>query len=106
MYVELYPIQIHLQEAIKCRGEYIEIFGYDSSSDKSNSHSHNRWREYYTWCGADHSRHNPLPNARYLVSSNSLYISLQTAVSKKPRYFKIRYKGRKIMIAYLIGNYF
>ncbi|CAF3328105.1 unnamed protein product [Rotaria sp. Silwood1] len=100
MYIELAPIQIRLQDAIKCRSEYLEIFGYinslsnNSFSDDtaSNKNSKNIWKSYYTWCGAEHSTNNPLPEGRYLISSNSLYMSLQTAVSKKPRYFKIRYK--------------
>jgi hypothetical protein len=88
MYIELSPIHIHLQDGIKCRSEYLEIFGYNSSSENNNM-----WKEYYTWCGADRSLNNPTPNVRYLIASSSLYISLQTAVSKKPRYFKIRYKS-------------
>ncbi|CAF3768063.1 unnamed protein product [Rotaria sordida] len=100
MYIELAPIQIRLQEAIRCRSEYLEIFGYinslnnNSFSDDitSNKNSKNIWKSYYTWCGAEHSTNNPLSNARYLISSNSLYISLQTSASKKTRYFKIRYK--------------
>ncbi|CAF0789143.1 unnamed protein product [Rotaria sordida] len=92
MYIELSPIQVHLQEAIKCRGEYIEIFGYDPSFNENNINKNNNWKEYHTWCGADHSVNNPLPNARYLISSNSLYMSLQTTVSRDPRYFKIRYR--------------
>ena len=95
MYIELFPIKIHLQEAIKCRGEYIEIFGYDSTLNKNNFYSDNSWREYYTWCGVHRSSHNPIHGAHYLVSSNSLYISLKTTVSKNPRYFKIRYKSRE-----------
>lgn len=106
MYIELAPIQIRLQEAIKCRSEYLEIFGYinsmsnNSSSDDtiSSKNSRNIWKSYYTWCGADHSTNNPLSYARYLVTSNSLYMSLQTSISKKPRFFKIRYKGIKIII--------
>jgi hypothetical protein len=101
MYIELAPIQIRLQEAIKCRSEYLEIFGYlnsltnNSSFDdtKSNKNTEARWKSYHTWCGAERSSNNPSPNSRYLISSNSLYMSLQTAISKKPRYFKIRYKG-------------
>ncbi|CAF2074473.1 unnamed protein product [Rotaria magnacalcarata] len=100
MYIELAPIQIHLQEASKCRSEYLEIFGYinpltnNSVSEKrtSNKNAKNIWKSYYTWCGAEQSTNNPLPSARYLISSNSLYIALHTAVSRKPRYFKIRYK--------------
>ncbi len=98
MYIELSPIQIHLQDAYKCRAEYIEIFGYDSSDPKDN----NIWKAYHTWCGTDRSLNNPLPNARYLITSNSLYMSLQTTVSKKPRYFKIRYKSKKISIDYFM----
>ncbi|CAF1129590.1 unnamed protein product [Adineta steineri] len=89
MYIELSPIQIRLQETIKCRSEFIEILGYDSSLDDSKNLN---WKGYHTWCGADRSLNNPLPNARYLISSNSLYISLRTSISKKPRFFKIRYK--------------
>ncbi|CAF0948702.1 unnamed protein product [Rotaria sp. Silwood1] len=92
MYIELSPIQIHLQEAIKCRGEYIEIFGYDPSLNENNINKNNNWKEYHTWCGADRSINNPLSNTRYLISSNSLYMSLQTTVSRDPRYFKIRYR--------------
>ncbi|CAF2808394.1 unnamed protein product [Rotaria sp. Silwood2] len=100
MYIELAPIQIRLHEAIKCRSEYLEIFGYINSQSNnsfpddmvSNKNSKNIWKSYYTWCGAGHSTNNQLPNARYLISSNSLYMSLQTSVSKKARYFKIRYK--------------
>jgi hypothetical protein len=97
MYIELSPIEIHLQEAIKCRSEYIEIFGYNSLSDDNNldKNTDNKWKAYHTWCGADRSLNNPIPNARYLIPSNSLHMSLQTAVSKKPRYFKIRYKGKQ-----------
>lgn len=91
MYIEISPIQIHLQEAIKCRSEYIEIFGYDLSDNKNNI-----WKEYYTWCGIDRSSNNPSPNARYLITSNSLYISLQTTISKRSRYFKIRYRSKII----------
>ncbi len=106
MYIELAPIQIRLQEAIKCRSEYLEIFGYLNSATNnssfnditSNRDSKTIWKSYHTWCGAERSSNNPLPNSRYLISSNSLYMSLQTAVSKKPRYFKIRYKGRAIML--------
>ena len=101
MYIELAPIEIRLQEAIKCRSEYLEVFGYintasnSSFSDDITSHrnSKNVWKSYYTWCGVEHLANNPLPNARYLILSNSLYMSLQTTVSKEPRYFKIRYKG-------------
>jgi len=101
MYIELAPIQIRLQDAIKCRSEFIEIFGYlnsisnNSTYDDTTSHRNSKtfWKSYHTWCGAERSTNNPSPNARYLISSNSLYMSLQTAVSKKPRYFKIRYKG-------------
>ncbi|UJR22979.1 hypothetical protein I4U23_026006 [Adineta vaga] len=92
MYIELSPIQIRLQEAIKCRTEFIEILGYDSSYDETNQDKNLNWKAYYTWCGADRSLNNPLPNSRYLIASNSLYISLKTSISKKPRYFKIRYK--------------
>ncbi len=94
MYIELSPIQIQLQDAIKCRSEYIEIFGYDSSNDQKNINEENNWKAFHIWCGTDRSANNPLSNARYLITSNSLYISLHTTVSKKPRYFKIRYKGR------------
>jgi hypothetical protein len=101
MYIELAPIQMRLQEAMKCRSEYLEIFGYlnsiatNVSSDDavSDKNSKNMWKSYHTWCGADRSTNHPSTHARYLISSNSLYLSLQTAVSKKPRYFKIRYKG-------------
>jgi hypothetical protein len=101
MFIELAPIQIHLQEAIKCRSEYLEIFGYlnptsnNASYDDSASNRNSKtvWRSYHTWCGAERSANSPSPNSRYLISSNSLYMSLQTAVSKKPRFFKIRYKG-------------
>jgi hypothetical protein len=101
MYIELAPIQIRLQDAIKCRSEYLEIFGYlNSGSNNSSSvditsdkNSNTIWKSYHTWCGAERSTNNPSSNARYLISSNSLYMSLQTAISKKPRYFKIRYKG-------------
>jgi hypothetical protein len=104
MYIELAPIQLRLQEAVKCRSEYLEVFGYlnaaspnvstidDGHSDRNGK---NIWKSYYTWCGADRSTNHPSPTARYLISSNSLYMSLQTAVSKKPRQFKIRYKGEE-----------
>jgi hypothetical protein len=95
MYIELSPIQIRLQEAIKCRTEFLEILGYDSSYDENNLDKNINWKVYHTWCGADRSLNNPLPNTRYLISSNSLYISLRTTISKKPRYFKIRYKSKK-----------
>jgi hypothetical protein len=95
MYIELSPIQIHLQDAIKCRSEYIEIFGYDSSDNKNEN---SIWKAYHTWCGNDRSLNNPLHNARYLITSNSLYISLQTTISKKPRYFKIRYKSTRLIL--------
>lgn len=94
MYIELSAIQVQLQEAITCRSEYLEIFGYDSS-DQRTTNENNIWKSYYTWCGTSRSLNNPLANARYLITSNSLYIALQTAVSKKPRHFKIRYKSKK-----------
>ncbi len=96
MYIELAPIHIRLQEASKCRSEYLEIFGYLNSISNntiSEKTSNTIWKSYHTWCGSERSTNNPSPNTRYLISSNSLYMSLQTAVSKKPRYFKIRYKG-------------
>jgi hypothetical protein len=104
MFIELAPIQIRLQDAIKCRSEYLEIFGYlnsltnNSSYDNSVSTKDSKaiWKSYHTWCGAERSTNNPSPNSRYLISSNSLYMSLQTGVSKKPRLFKIRYKGIEI----------
>lgn len=99
MYIELAPTQIRLQDAIKCRSEYLEIFGYLSplsNNSISDKNSNTIWKSYHTWCGAERSTNNPSPNARYLISSNSLYMSLQTAASKKPRYFKIRYKGIRI----------
>ena len=103
MYIELTPIQIRLQDAIKCRSEYLEVFGYlnpstNNSYDNtvSNKDSKAIWKSYHTWCGAERSANSPSPNSRFLISSNSLYMSLQTAVSRKPRYFKIRYKGRGI----------
>ncbi len=108
MYIELSAIQVHLQDAYKCRAEYLEIFGYDSSDSKNNNDK-NIWKAYHTWCGIDRSLNNPLPNARYLIASNSLYMSMQTTVSKKPRYFKIRYKSkrdnsyRKVTLIYLIS---
>jgi hypothetical protein len=103
--IELAPIQIRLQEAMKCRSEYLEVLGYlnspsnnpssdDTVSDRSTK---NNWKLYHTWCGADRSANNPPVNTRYLISSNLLYMSLQTAVSKRPRHFKIRYKGKEIM---------
>jgi hypothetical protein len=95
MYIELSPVQIHLQDAYKCRAEYLEIFGYDSAFDENNFDKNHNWKAYHIWCGADRSQNNPLSHARYLISSNSLYMSLQTTVSKKSRYFKIRYKGRE-----------
>jgi hypothetical protein len=98
MYIELSPVQIHLQEAFKCRSEYLEIFGYDSTFDENNSDKNHNWKGYHTWCGTERSSNNPLSNARYLIPSNSLYMSLQTGVSKKSRYIKIRYKGRKSRI--------
>ncbi|CAF4281715.1 unnamed protein product [Rotaria sp. Silwood2] len=98
MYIELSPIQIQLQEAIKCRGEYIEIFGYDPSFNENNVDKNNNWKEYHTWCGADRSINNPLPYARYLISSNSLYMSLQTTISRDARYFKIRYRVVPVIV--------
>ncbi|CAF2181410.1 unnamed protein product [Rotaria magnacalcarata] len=92
MYIEISPIQVHLQEAIKCRGEYIEILGYNHATDHSNIGKSDNWKEYHTWCGIDHSANNPSPSARYLIPSNLLYLSLQTTNSRQPRYFKIRYK--------------
>ena len=110
MYIELAPIQIRLQDALKCRSEYLEIFGYlnsmttNSSGDDTSSYKDSKmiWKSYHTWCGAQGSTNNPSSNSRYLISSNSLYMSLQTAVTKKPRYFKIRYKGREIIISIYI----
>ena len=104
MYIELTPVQLRLQEAMKCRSEYIEIFGYinsissNTSSDgiQSDKTSRDVWKSYHTWCGADRSTNHPSANSRYLISSNSLYMSLQTGFSKKPRYFKLRYKGINI----------
>ncbi|UJR25937.1 hypothetical protein I4U23_007285 [Adineta vaga] len=100
MYIELSPVHINLQDAYKCRSEYLEIFGYlnsistNSTSDKSVSEKYSQpiWKSYHTWCGADRSTNSPTPNTRYLISSNSLYMSLQTSASKRPRSFKIRYK--------------
>ncbi|CAF0880388.1 unnamed protein product [Adineta steineri] len=100
MYIELTPIQIKLQEAFKCRSEYLEVFGYlnsianNSISDNtiSDRNSNQVWKSYQTWCGAERSSNNPSPNTRYLISSNSLYMSLKTTISTKQRYFKIRYK--------------
>lgn len=97
MFIEISPIQVHLQEAIKCRGEYIEIFGYNSKFDENAIDKSDNWKEYHTWCGAEGSPSNPSPYSRYLVLSNSLYVSLQTSVSGYSRYFKIRYKGTQIM---------
>ena len=105
MFIELAPIEMRLQEAMKCRSEYLEIFGYlnsqsaNSSSDDLNGvdrTSNNVWKSYHTWCGADRSTNHPPPHARYLISSNSLYMSLQTTATKlKERKFKIRYKGKE-----------
>lgn len=91
---------------MKCRSEYLEIFGYlNSQSTNSSSDGLNGvdrtgntvWKSYHTWCGADRSTNHPPPQARYLISSNSLYMSLQTTATKlKERKFKIRYKGKKI----------
>ncbi|CAF0774894.1 unnamed protein product [Adineta ricciae] len=100
MYIELSPVHISLLDTYKCRSDYLEIFGYLNSistnlpSDKSNAERNSLpvWKSYHTWCGADRSPYNPTPNTRYLISSNSLYMSLQTSASKRPRYFKIRYK--------------
>lgn len=97
MFIELTPIEIHLQETLKCRSDYLEIFGYDSSSEETHS-GRNRnpiWKSYHTWCGNEPSSNHPLPHARYLITSNSVYISLQTGVSKKTRFFKIRYKSKR-----------
>lgn len=96
MFIELTPIEIQLQEALKCRSEYLEIFGYDSSSEETH-HGRSKntvWKSYHTWCGYDQSSNHPSSHARYLITSNSVYISLQTGVSKKERYFKIRYKSK------------
>lgn len=102
MYIELTPIQIRLQDAVKCRSEYLEIFGYiNGLTNNSSSHltsskdSKAIWKSYHTWCGPERSTNGPAANSRYLISSNLLYMSLQTGVSKKPRFFKIRYKGMK-----------
>lgn len=98
MYIELAPLQIRLQEAIKCRTEFIEILGYDSAFDETSQDKNLNWKAYYTWCGADQSLNNPSPTTRYLITSNSLYISLRTGVSKKPRHFKIRYKSKRPIV--------
>jgi len=98
MFIELSPIQINLQDAYKCRADSIEIFGYDSPDPNNNNNTNNIWKSKHLWCGTDRSSNSPLTNARYLIASNSLYISLQTGVSKKPRYFKIRYKSKEIII--------
>jgi hypothetical protein len=66
----------------------------------NNINENSNWKVYHVWCGADRSLNNPLPNARYLITSNSLYISLQTTISKKPRFFKIRYKSMKLISEY------
>ena len=50
MYIELSPIQIRLQEAMKCRTEFIEILGYDSSYDENNPDKNINWKVYHTWC--------------------------------------------------------
>ncbi|CAF4325542.1 unnamed protein product [Rotaria socialis] len=92
MYIEISPIQVHLQEAIKCRGEYIEVLGYNQPTDDNSIGKSDNWKEYHTWCGSDHSANNPSSNARYLIPSNLLYLSLQTTNSRESRYFKIRYK--------------
>ena len=95
MFIELTPIEIHLQETLKCRSDYLEIFGYDASSEETHSGRHRNpiWKSYQTWCGDEPSSNHPLPHARYLITSNSVYISLQTGVSRKTRLFKIRYKS-------------
>ena len=100
MYIELTPIQVRLQDTIKCRSEYLEIFGYinglynnSSSNSVSNKDSKAIWKSYHLWCGPERSANGPPPHSRYLISSNLLYMSLHTGASKKPRFFKIRYKG-------------
>lgn len=92
MFIELSPIQIQLQDAFRCRSEYIEIFGYDPSTDKPDQNDNHFWKSYHLWCGNQRSIQGPQSNARYLIASNSIYISLQTTISKRSRYFKIRYK--------------
>jgi hypothetical protein len=92
MFIEVSPIQVHLQDAVKCRSEYLDIFGYDSAPNEKNTNT--IWKSYQTWCGTDQSSNHPITRARYLIASNSLYMSLHTSTSKKPRYFKIRYKSR------------
>lgn len=90
MFIEVSPIQVQLQDAVKCRSEYLDIFGYDSTPTEKNANT--IWKSYQTWCGTDQSSNHPVTRARYLIASNSLYMSLHTSTSKKSRYFKIRYK--------------
>ena len=92
MFIEVSPIQVQLQDAVKCRSEYLDIFGYDSTPNEKNTNT--IWKSYQTWCGTDQSSNHPVTRARYLIASNSLYMSLHTSTSKKPRYFKVRYKSR------------
>lgn len=103
MYIELVPIQLRLVDAMKCRSEYLEIFGYlnsfasNSSEDETRSDRTNKqeWKSCHVWCGTDRSTNQPASNPRYLIKSNSVYISLQSATSKKHRSFKLRYKGKQ-----------
>ena len=98
MFIELSPIQIQLQDAFKCRSEYIEVFGYDSSNEKVDRNDNHFWKSYHLWCGNQRSIHGPLSNARYLIPANAIYISLQTTSSKRSRFFKIRYKSKSNLI--------
>lgn len=116
MYIELTPIQVRLQDTNKCRSEYLEIFGYinglngnSSSNSVLNKDSKEIWKSYHLWCGPERSTNGPSPHSRYLISSSLLYMSLHTGASRKPRFFKIRYKGTtnrskkyKINIYYLM----
>lgn len=96
MFIELTPIEVHLQETLKCRSDYLEILGYDSMSDETNSGRipTTNWKWFHTWCGSEPSSNHPFPHARYLITSNLVYISLHTVASKKTRFFKIRYKSQ------------
>ncbi|CAF0743914.1 unnamed protein product [Didymodactylos carnosus] len=101
MHIELAPLQLQLHDSIKCHTEYLEIFGYGGNSNDSLTNNNNHyqngkngaiWKWYHTWCGDERSSNHPLSSARYIIPSNSVYMSLQTTLSSKSRHFKIRYK--------------
>ena len=58
MFIEVSPIQVQLQDAVKCRSEYLDIFGYDSAPNEKNTNT--IWKSYQTWCGTDQSSNHPV----------------------------------------------